>query len=181
MRAVALLLAAASLGLAGCGGGEAEQDGRQPSEVVSSPGGTVDEGDEGTQSPGAVASPGSATARVDGRDFAWETVGTGCTIQEGEFSFGFSTSSDDTTLSGGGFFIDPGWGGQIVVRVPEPAGSEGITDYFIDLTAHGTSGLAISGSSLTYSGPFMKQPPQDGTNPAPVDAGEGTVGVTCPE
>jgi hypothetical protein len=42
------------------------------------------------------------------------------------------------------------------------------------------AGLTVSGKSATYSGPLLKQPANDGSNPEPVDAGDGTISATCP-
>ena len=40
--------------------------------------------------------------------------------------------------------------------------------------------MAVDGDSFSYSGPMMKRPPNDGSNPPPVDVGDGLVSVTCP-
>jgi hypothetical protein len=176
--ATALLIV---LVLAACGGDDA--DDAAPEDVVTETAGAeaspaTDEG-SAPSGGGAVVDPpppGEARAVVDGQTFEWATVGTGCSIAEGEFSFGFQ-EGDDLVLRGGGFFLgdDAGWGGEIVVDLP---GNEG---YRADLQAEGVEGLALDGASMSYSGPMTYSPPFDGTAvPEAEDVGDGTVSVTCP-
>lgn len=40
-------------------------------------------------------------------------------------------------------------------------------------------GIAISGDSISYSGPILMRPPNDGTNPPPERVTDGTISVTC--
>ena len=39
--------------------------------------------------------------------------------------------------------------------------------------------VAVDGTSMSYSGPMLMQPPNDGSNPPPVDAGTATISATC--
>lgn len=144
---------------------------------------TVDSTDAVTsdQPTAAASAPaGQATAMVDGHEFNWDLPGAvPCDIQEAEFSISYRTETNSTTLGGGGFRSDSGWAGDILIEVPEPEGKMGVTQYFVDLAENG-DGLDISGDGLTYSGPWMMRPPNDGTNPPPVDVGDGTLSATCP-
>lgn len=127
-------------------------------------------------------SPGQATASVDGKDFSFELPGgVACNIANDEFSFSFRIGDNEVTLGGGGFFQgNSEWGGFITIAVGEPEGEQGPVQYLASLADHGASALAFDGNSMSYAGPMQKQPPNDGSNPLPIDVGDGTISVTCP-
>lgn len=177
-----LLLTLLLLALVSCGGedsGSSNTEGasNDDSPVASTVGGEA----SGQESDSSVeaAPPGQALVAVDNQEFTFELPGgVACSIGSDEFSFSFRIGDNEVTLGGGGFHSDAGWGGDISMDIPEPEGEVGVTTYFIDLTEQGDH-LVIDGSSLSYSGPWMMRPPNDGTNPPPVDIGEGTLSVTC--
>ena len=39
--------------------------------------------------------------------------------------------------------------------------------------------FTVDGSTMSYSGPMLKQPANDGSQPPPVEVGEGTIRATC--
>ena len=102
-----------------------------------------------------------------------------CTIADDSITFSFRIGDNEVTLGAGANLYDTGWLGAITLTVGNPAGEAGPISYFPDLAANG-GGLAIDGSSLSYSGPMQKQPANDGSNPPPVDVGDGVISVTCP-
>ena len=145
------------------------------------------EGDGGGDdaSGGAVAEPapsGQATASVDGVELAFEEVLTsGCSISEERITYAFVAADGVTTLAGGLNRIDGAWLGSIAIDVPNPDG-EGILGYYPAPTNDGTledGAVAVDGSSMSYSGPMLLQPVNDGSNPPPISVGEGTVSATC--
>lgn len=126
-----------------------------------------------------AAPPGQALVTVGDQALTFELPGgVACNIEGEEFGFSFRIGDNEVTLGGGGFHSDSGWGGDVSLQIPEPEGETGVTQYFIDLAENGDQ-LKIDGNSLTYSGPWMLRPPNDGSNPPPVDAGEGRLSVTC--
>ena len=172
-----------ALFLGACGDDAADTTPTSSSDVTPTDAEAVGSADVATsdESTAVDAAPaGQAMATVDGREFSWDLPGAvPCDIQEGEFSFAFRSDANDTTLGGGGFRSDSDWGGEILITVPEPQGEIGVTQYFVNLAENG-DGLDIRADGLTYSGPWMMRPPNDGSNPPPVDAGEGTLTLTCP-
>jgi hypothetical protein len=186
MKKTLVWVAAVAFTLAACGGDDSSDAGggtqaTNTAEVTTeAPDGGVSSGDGGDAGTSVdAAPPGQALVAVDGQDFTFELPGAvACNIQEGEFGFSFRIGDNEITLGGGGFRSDSAWGGDISLHIPEPEGEVGVTQYFIDLAEHGDQ-LEINGNALAYSGPWMMRPPNDGSNPPPVEAGEGTLSVTC--
>lgn len=182
---IPLLLSLLLLALVSCGGEDSGSSNTEAASNDDSPVASTEAvGGEssGPESDTSVeaAPPGQALVAVDNQEFTFELPGgVACSIGSDEFSFSFRIGDNEVTLGGGGFHSDAGWGGDISMDVPEPEGEFGVTTYFIDLNQHGDQ-VSIDGNSLTYSGPWMMRPPNDGTNPPPVDVGEGTLSVTCP-
>lgn len=139
--------------------------------------------EDGPSGDGAVISPpppGQATVSVDGLELTLtEPGGLDCSISEDSFSYSFRVGDNEVTLGAGANQSDQGWLGAIEVVVANPEDGAGPVSYFPDLVAN-DAGIAVDGESMSYAGPMQKQPPQDGSNPAPVDAGDGTISVTCP-
>lgn len=164
---VALALVAAA-----CGGEGGSDDG----------GGDGDS-DAGSAGGGGVVDaqpPGQAIASVDGQEFTLEvSPALDCAISEESITFAFWVGDNSVVLGGGANHYDDGWLGGIDLRIAEPEGEPGPVAYFPDLTVNG-GGIAIDGDSMSYSGPLMKQPPNDGSNPPPEVVGDGTFSVTCP-
>jgi hypothetical protein len=186
MKKAFVWAAAVALTLAACGGDDSPDAGSKTqatntAEVTTAaPDDGVSTGDSSNAGTSVdAAPPGQALVAVDGQDFAFELPGAvACNVQEGEFGFSFRIGDNEITLGGGGFRSDSGWGGDIVLEIPEPEGEVGVTQYFVDLAQHGDQ-LEINGNGLAYSGPWMMRPPNDGSNPPPVEVGEGTLSVTC--
>ena len=63
---------------------------------------------------------------------------------------------------------------MVVVRVRRLAHADGLP-----LPDYATAAVAVDGTSVSISGPMQKQPPNDGSNPPPVDAGGGTFSFSC--
>lgn len=101
-----------------------------------------------------------------------------CKVAEDAITFSFRIGDNEVTLGGGANHYDEGWFGSIDLRVANPQGEEGPVSYFPDLATNSDS-VAVDGNSMSYSGPMQKQPPNDGSNPPPVDVGDGTISVTC--
>ena len=187
MRKTFSFLVALLLIVTSCGG-DNSSDAITGSKTTAASGGatTVADGGEAPMDGGGEASspvdaapPGQALVTVDDQEFTFELPGgVACNIQEEEFGFSFRIGDNEITLGGGGFHSGSGWGGDVSLNIPEPEGDVGVTQYFIDMAEHGDQ-LKIDGNSLTYSGPWMMRPPNDGSNPPPVAAGEGTLSVTC--
>jgi hypothetical protein len=142
---------------------------------------TNDDGDAGGNGEVVDAPPpGEATASVDGLDFSFDQPGgIGCDITDDSVTFSFRIGDNEVTLGGGANRYDEGWLGAIELVVANPDGEDGPVAYFPDLQANG-DGLVVDGTSMSYTGPMQKQPPNDGTNPAPEDVGEGSISATCP-
>lgn len=177
LRRTMTLMVILMLVLAACGGDDGEADDIGADDI-----GTVDAGD--SESGGEVSGdvvdpqpPGQAMASVDGQDFTFDTPGlTDCTISEESITYSFVIGDNEVGLAGGANLYDDGWLGDITLRV---VGADGLpVQYFPNPGSLG-DGIAISGDSMSYSGPMMMQPPNDGSNPPPVDVGEGTISVTC--
>ena len=176
--AFSLLLAAA---LAGCGSDSDDANsasaGDQPSAADDASGGS-------SSGAGAVVDPqpaGQATASVDGQEYVLDMPGAlDCTIQDDTFTYSFRIGDNEVTLGAGANEYDGKWIGNIDLVVANPTGELGPIHYIPDLTENGASGLAFDGDSMSYSGPMQKQPANDGSQPQPVDVGDGTISVTCP-
>jgi hypothetical protein len=145
----------------------------------------ADDNDGDDASSGAVANQapaGQASVTVGGQDIAFdEVLAGGCTISDDAITYGFAAADGVTTLAAGLNRMDGEWLGSIAVDVPNPDG-EGVIGYY-PAPAEGATleegSVAVDGSSMSYSGPMLMQPPNDGTNPPPVEVGDGTISVTC--
>lgn len=119
---------------------------------------------------------GQATVSVDGQEFTFDTPGPGdCSVAADTFTFSYVMGDNEVGLAGGANLYDDGWLGDITLRVVE---EEGPVQYFPDQGAL-DDGIAIDGDSVSYSGPMLRRPPNDGTNPPPEAVGDGTISVTC--
>jgi hypothetical protein len=163
---VLALIAAACGGNEDGGGGESDGDSQAGS---TGGGGVVD-----------TQPAGQATASVDGREFVLEvSPALDCSIADDSITFAFWVGDNSVVLGGGANLYEDGWLGSIDLRIADPEGEPGPVTYFPDLTVDG-GGVAIHGDSMSYSGPMLKQPPNDGSNPPPEVVGDGTFSVTCP-
>ena len=123
--------------------------------------------------------PGQAFVAVDGQEFTLtEPGGLDCAVSQDSVTFSFRIGDNEVTLGGGANLYDSGWLGSFDVRVANPSEGDGPVSYFPDLAVNG-DGVAIDGDSMSYTGPMQKQPPNDGSNPPPVPAGDGTISLTC--
>lgn len=171
MRRILTRVAAMVLVLGACGGdGTSTDDTAQEDSTGESSGG------------GAVVDPqppGQATVVVDGQEFTLTDPGAlACTIEPDAITFSFRIGDNEVTLGGGANRQSNGWLGSIDLRIANPASEPGPIGYFPDLAAHGDA-VAVDGTSMSYSGPMQKQPANDGSNPAPIGVGDGTISVTC--
>jgi len=129
--------------------------------------------------PVSPAAPGQATVAVDGQEWTLTEPGAiGCSIAEDMVSFSFVMGDNEVTLGGGANRSDGAWLGSIDLRVLGADTDLGPAAYYPDLAANGDA-VTIDGERLTYAGPMLRQPPNDGSNPPPEDAGSGTISVTC--
>jgi hypothetical protein len=176
------------VGVTACGGDDDASD--APSEPAAagddtsgSDSGEDGEGGNGAGSGGAVVSrqpAGQALVSVDGQEFTLTEPGAlACTLTEDSITFSFRIGDNEVTLGAGANRTDDDWFGGVDVRVANPSGEDGPIAYFPELPAN-SSGMAVDGDSFSYSGPMLKQPPNDGSNPPPIDVGEGTISITCP-
>ena len=174
MRRIITLAAVVVLVLSACGGDDAST-----SDSDSSSG---DSGSQGAPAGGDVADrqpAGQATVTVDGQEFTLTEPGAlECTVTPDAITFSFRIGDNEITLGAGANLYDAGWLGSIDLRIANPAGEAGPVNYFPDLATNGV-GIVVDGDSMSYSGPMQKQPANDGTNPPPVDVGDGTISVTC--
>ncbi|MGD2060495.1 MAG: hypothetical protein PVF87_06500 [Acidimicrobiia bacterium] len=176
MRRTLVLLVAVVLllGATACGGDSGSEDG-PPADQASSDGGDGSGG-------GDVANtqpPGQAAVSVEGKEYTLElSPAVDCSIADDSITFAFWVGDNSVTLGGGANLYEDGWLGSIDLRVSEPEGEDGPISYFPDQDSL-SDGIAIDGDSMSYSGPMMKQPPNDGSNPPPVDVGNGTISATC--
>ena len=116
---------------------------------------------------------------VDGQEYTLTDPGAiACTIEQDSLTFSYRIGDNEVTLGGGANLYDTGWLGGVDLRVANPASEPGPINYFPDLAAHGDA-VAIDGASMSYSGPMQKQPANDGSNPPPIDVGDGTISFTC--
>lgn len=173
MRRTFTLIAAVVLVLAAC------SDDAGDSATDTAPG---DEESQGASAGGSVVNlqpPGQATVMVDGQEFTLTEPGAlECSITQDAITISFRIGDNEVTLGGGANLYDAGWLGSVDLRVAIPAGEPGPISYFPDLAAHG-DGIVIDGVSMSYVGPMQKQPANDGSNPPPVDVGQGTISATC--
>lgn len=175
-------LAALPLVIAGCGGdsGDADPTTGEPTPAMQD---EMPAEDSGGGSGGGVVvqqqAAGTALASVAGQEFTFTMPGgVACSISEDTFTFSYRIGDNEVTLGGGANLYDDGWLGSIDLRVADPGGEPGPIAYYPLLDEHG-DGIAIDGDSMSYSGPMLKQPANDGSLPEPVDAGDGVVSVTC--
>ena len=188
-------IAVVLLGLAACGGDDdsstiapepaAADDQAAPTDDDG--GGGDDEGDGGDEGGnddggGDIVNrqpAGQALVSVDGREYTLTEPGAlACTISDDAVTFSYRIGDTEVTLGAGANKYDDDWLGNIRVAVANPDGEDGPIGYAPDLAANG-DGLVIDGSSASYAGPMLKQPPNDGTNPPPIDVGDGIISVTC--
>ena len=128
--------------------------------------------------------PGTATASVDGLDLTFDVPNefSPCSIGDDAITFGFGVDGEDYTLAAGANRVDGGWIGSIALDVANPDGEAGPIAYY---PAPGENGVlddslfTVDGSSMSYSGPMLKQPANDGSLPPPVSVGDGTIRATC--
>jgi hypothetical protein len=138
-------------------------------------------GSGGASASGSLADKqpaGQAVASVDDLEYTFTNPGgVACTVADDEFSFSFIIGDNDVVIGGGGILGDDGWFTSPDLRIADPGGESGPVSYFPDPAR---AEVAVDGSSVSISGPFQKQPPNDGSNPPPVDVGEGFFSFTCP-
>jgi hypothetical protein len=181
MRRLIALLAVAALVLAACGGGDdggASEDANGGDSSIGNSGQSDDGGDDAPS--GDVVNqqaPGEAYVSVDGLEFTLTENGSlDCVIGPEVLTFALWIGDNTTTLGGGANLYEDGWLGNILLRVIDDDGLP--VQYYPD-DGGLDSYLAISGDSMSYSGPMLKQPPNDGSNPPPESVGDGTISVTC--
>lgn len=188
-----MMTAAMALAVVACGGGDDSADsGTTGAEEIGGAqnDGSTENADDAAAETGDAATdagvvdaapPGQAAVSVDGLELGFtEPGGVGCSIEDDSFSFSFRIGDNEITLGAGVIRAEDEWMGAIEMVVADPDGEDGPVAYFPDLAGDGAS-VVVEGSSMSLVAPFMKQPPQDGSNPAPVDVGEGTISVTCAE
>lgn len=184
---VAMLVAVALLGACGDDDGEEASSSEAASDVDSGSAGDgmADDADGDNASGGAVVGPapaGQAMASVDGQEITFdEVLAGGCSISDEAITYGFAAADGVTTLGAGLNHMDGEWMGSIAVDVPNPDG-EGVIGYYpapVEGASLAEGSVVVDGSSMSYSGPMLMQPPNDGTNPPPVDIGDGTISATC--
>ncbi|MGD2101989.1 MAG: hypothetical protein PVG83_07110 [Acidimicrobiia bacterium] len=167
-----------ALVLAACGGGDTGGD--DPSTGTGDTVGGAD-ADSGSNSGDVVDTqePGHAMVTVEGREYNLDvSPALDCSIADEAVTFAFWVGDNSVVLGGGANRYEDGWIGSIDLRISEPEGQDGPIAYFPDQDSL-SDGIAVDGDSMSYSGPMMKQPPNDGSNPPPVDVGSGTISVTC--
>ncbi len=193
MQTKRLLGFAVLLALVACGGDDENSD--VQSGTASAGGESTESGDgdgngdgdsggsDGATEGGDVVNPqppGQAMVSVDGKEFTLTEPGAlDCTLADDSITFSFRIGDNEVTLGGGANRADDQWFGSINVTVAYPDGEEGPVAYFPDLAANSDK-LVIDGDSLSYSGPMRKQPRNDGSNPPPIDVGDGLISITCP-
>lgn len=178
-----LALAACGSDDDGGGGGGAPAEPEQESTGSATTGDGEEADSDDSPEGGAIVSPqpaGRAFVDVDGVQYTLEEPGgLDCTITDEAITFSFRIGDNEVTLGAGANRYDTGWLGSITLNVANPESEPGPISYYPDLAADG-DGLVIDGNSASYSGPMQKQPANDGSNPAPVDVGDGVISVTCP-
>lgn len=119
---------------------------------------------------------GQAYVSVDGEEFTLDTPGlTDCNVAQDTFTFSFVIGDNDVGLAGGANLYEDGWLGDIVLRVVR----DNLPYQYYPDEGGLDSGLAINGDSISYSGPMLMKPPNDGSNPPAESVGDGTISVTC--
>jgi hypothetical protein len=168
--------------LAGCGSSGDDENGASDGEQSAAPSDAAsDGGSSGGDGVVDPQPPGQAMVSVDGQEYVLDMPGAlDCTIEDDTFTFSFRIGDNEVTLGGGANEYDGKWVGSIDLVVADPTGEPGPIRYTPDLVENGASGLAFDGDSMSYSGPMQKQPANDGSQPQPVDVGDGTISVTCP-
>lgn len=179
VRRLIALVSGLALVLAACGGGDSGGDDTDAGTDDTVAGSDSNEGDSGSSS-GEVVDPqpaGQAMVSVDGQDYDFDTPGlTDCIIEPDTLTFSFVIGDNTVGLAGGANLYDDGWLGNITIRV---INDDGLPVQYYPPEGALDSGVAIDGNSMSYSGAMLMQPPNDGSNPPPVDVGDGTVSVTC--
>jgi hypothetical protein len=177
-RTMTVLTILLALVLAACGGGDSGGDDPNTGTADTVAGADADSG----SSPGDVVDvqePGQASVTVDGKEYELDvSPAVDCAIAPDSVTFAFWVGDNSVVLGGGANLYEDGWLGSIDLRISEPEGQDGPISYFPDQDSL-DDGIAISGDSMSYSGPMMMQPPNDGSNPEPVGVGDGTISVTC--
>jgi hypothetical protein len=168
--------------LAACGGGaDVETATREPGGGVAAPTSAGDDSSGGgSGDSGAVVNPqpaGQAAASVDGQDLTFNTPGgIACKVSADEFSFSYIIGDNEITMGGGASIQGGQWFGSLSMRMTS---DEGTTEYVAKLNDN-PGGVAIDGSSVSYSGPmekFLPAPP--GELPEPIEVGDGVFSATC--
>ncbi len=174
--------------LAACGGDDGSESSSTdvvPDADAGSDNGPADAsaGDGSANAVVNAAPPGQATASVDGLDLSFELPGAlDCSISDDAITFSYRVGDNEITLGAGANRVDDGWMGSIALSVANPDTEPGPIGYY---PAPGVNGVvdeslfAIDGASMSYVGPMLKQPANDGSNPSPVDVGIGTISATC--
>lgn len=172
----------AGLALGACGGDDDDAEGETGSGEETSVADSSSTDDDGGGAVLDAAPAGEGTASVDGLDISFVTdVSNGnCLISDESITFGFAAADGVTTMAGGMNRSSGQWAGSILIRVPNPDG-EGFIQYYPATVEGGTlqGSIGVDGSSMVYSGPIEMQPVNDGSNPPPVDVGDGTISATC--
>lgn len=184
-----MLLAVLVLVVAACGGGDSGDDNGTDTGTDGTTAGTESGDDDGSNggdsdsSSGEVVDPqppGQATVSVDGQEFVFDTLGPSpCNIEADSISFAFAIEETSATLGGGANLTDDGWQGDILMRIFD---EEGLPVQYYLQSEEGLmilGDIAVDGNSMSFSGPMEMQPPNDGSNPPPVEVGDGTISATC--
>lgn len=170
--------------LTACGLGPPDSSGTDDSSAGGGDSSTSS-GDAGGGTSGQVANPqpaGTAYVQVDGLEITLtDAGGLQCSVSTESVTFAFREGDNAITLGGGMNATDGGWMGSIDFRIADPESEPGPITYFPAMTDGLVDGdVGIDGASFSYSGPMMKQPPNDGSNPDPVTAGDAVISITCP-
>lgn len=187
MRTTSILALTLIVGLASCGGDDdSAADDAATADAATA--GDDESGDSGGDAGEAATNgevidpqpPGQALVSVDGQEYILTEPGAlDCTLADDSITFSFRIGDNEVTLGAGANQSDGQWFGGVDLRVADPAAEPGPIAYFTELPAN-SAGMAVDGDSFSYSGPMLKQPPNDGSNPPPIDVGDGLVTVTCP-
>ena len=180
---VAVVVAAGLLS-AGCGGSDSAVEASTSDDTV---GETTSSGGDGSGDGASGATvvdpppPGHATVSVDGQEFNFELPGAlDCLVGAEAFRFSYRIGDNEVTLGAGANRYETGWAGNISMIVANPTGESGPVTYSPATGSMSDAAFAFDGNSMSYSGPMQKTPRNDGSNPPPIDVGEGTVTITCP-
>lgn len=124
-----------------------------------------------------VQPAGQAHVSVDGEEWTFDLPAQGdCILESDTITFGFLMSDTANTIAGGANLTDDGWLGDIRTTVINDE-LQPVNYYPADGAMD--NGITIDGGSMSFSGPMLMKPPNDGTNPPAEDVGEGTISVTC--